>query len=46
MLNFNAVNEVKIASQIPEIGKRICFYKYAEENLVRIINSDNVDCIF
>jgi hypothetical protein len=46
MLNFNNERDVKDAKQIPEIGKRICFYKYAEENLIRIINSDNVDCIF
>lgn len=46
MLNFYNEREVKDANQVPAIGKRICFFKYAEENLIRIINSDNVDCIF
>ncbi len=46
MLNFTLNDDVKDMNCVPQIGKRICFYKSSKENLLRIINSENVDCVF
>ncbi len=46
MLNFTLNDDVKDMNCVPQIGKRICFYKSSKENLIRIINSENLDCVF
>jgi hypothetical protein len=46
MLNFTLNDDIKDINCVPQIGKRICFYKSSKENLIRIINSENVDCVF
>jgi hypothetical protein len=51
MLNFNDKNGTQLPGQVTAIGKNICFHSMSkggvfEERMLRMVNKDDVDCIF